>query len=90
VERALDADVRTFGSKKLGFFEIYGVSARTVGPIFTILCVRLLWTALKGNSELHKKLRRLIFLQDHKFKNIKSNLYYTRLKAGCIAFQCWL
>jgi len=48
-----------FGAKTFGFFEVYGVSARTrgVGPVrgfcgqggrgqfFTILCGRLLWTA---------------------------------------------
>jgi len=47
-----------FGAKNIGFFEIYGVSARTRGgvepvrtfcrqrgSIFAILCGRLLWTA---------------------------------------------
>jgi len=51
-----------FGAKNIGFFEIYGVSARTRkegvepvrtffgkgegGQFFAILCVRLLWTTL--------------------------------------------
>jgi len=30
-EGSSDADVRLFGTKNLGFFEIYGVSARTRG-----------------------------------------------------------
>jgi len=53
-----------FGAKNIGFFEIYGVSARTReggggqcghfsdkgegGHIFTILCGRPLWTAPNG------------------------------------------
>jgi len=49
-----------FGEKKIGFFEIYGVSAQTrgvesvrtffgqeesIGQFFEILCGRILWTA---------------------------------------------
>jgi len=68
-EDSSDADVRIFGVKKnFGFFEIYGVSARTKGEssncghfsdkgkgqFFVILCERLLWTALpsKGAANL--------------------------------------
>jgi len=42
-----DADVRTFWCKIIGFFEFYGVSARTRerGQIFVILCGLPFWTA---------------------------------------------
>jgi len=33
-----------FGAKDLEFFKIYGVSARTRGQFFAILCGCLLWT----------------------------------------------
>jgi len=40
-----------FGAKNIGFFEIYGVSARTggEGQFFAILCGRPLWTAPEHN-----------------------------------------
>jgi len=56
-----DVDSTLFGGKNIGFYEIYGVSARTWGrglsqcgqfvdkegggQFFAILCGRLLWTA---------------------------------------------